>query len=376
MVDPTTFDPFATGASSPAAGTIDYSGAGSTRGYGAAPAAEAAPSSFADEVRARAAKIQYTGRGAATATPAAAETLTASRFAAPAWLKTAGGFGAKLAKGPVGLAVTGASILGPMIEPAFEKLGDMNQAGPGAAAVADSPGGLPITAPAPAPSFGAMPDGVDQATMGQNNLRAVGVQSVANRAQPDNLTAPAPGTGFIRNDQTGRTTYLNNQTGGFGANAQSATNDYANRGLIGGLITSQGAISQANTERRQANENTKLAIAGATAGAAGSEHMANAQKQQLINAMTLKLLDPNVSDTAKEQIRSSLVSMHGRAAAGQYTVPMNAMPTAAGAMPVLNRGTGEMEMKTPKAPMVEGQRYHDGKGGTYTYKNGQKVPDK
>ena len=410
MADPATFDPFATGTTSPAAGTTDWTGRPFT-GYGAAPETTA-PSSFADEVRARAARIQYTGRGAAAAAAPVAEAPAVAAMKPPSWLKTAGGFGARaaapLALGAMATGVgrkavdeinkgtnapsddnsfftnrwsrltdpalslnlaSGADITGlgarignkmfgtgdfsnpnnppepnPMLGPEGQKFAQAHPSGLGA-----NP--APVAAPVPpvVPRLGVP---ADRGTPAPDYRSTVAYSPLTNTKDANGntvITGSGQSTDYLNRPQV-QVDRMGNQIGtGFGVG--NGGYHVGPQSLNGegdtGFFSSMGQVVQANANRHQANYEAKLGVEGMAAGAAAGEHMANAQSKQLINAMTLKLLDPSVSDTAKEQIRASLVSMHGRAAAGQFSVPMNAMPDASGAMPVLNRATGAITKTSP-----------------------------
>ncbi|MDZ4221828.1 MAG: hypothetical protein U1C18_03040, partial [Patescibacteria group bacterium] len=259
---------------------FDLLGSGGT---GAAPTA-ASPEALAAANRARrvaqfgeAAVTKMESAGARTAgyfRGSAAPVATAAKSIVPSWLKTAGGFGMKALRAGGVLGAAAATV--PYAAEGLKSLSewaagkwtqgegsDMSRpAGFGAAPA-------PTAASAAPPVVGA-PAETDQAAMGQANLRAAVSPQFAQPATPESTAVPPPGTGFIRNNETGAVTYLDAR------GAAPAPQRYVPRTAAGLFMQASDTLRQKTGQSLQQNAVNKWMLTAATQGAAADKNLAEA----------------------------------------------------------------------------------------------------
>lgn len=338
---------------------------GQFNGYGVNPGAQAAaPAVDATAAANRAARVGKFGAatvdameaaGRAPANMAAPNLVTpptatgvsaAPRFAVPSWLKTAGGFGAKLMRGfgVAGGLSAAAEYGGPLLESAF-KFGADKIAGATGSNMSPNPA-VQAAQPAPvaAPVAEIAPVGDDQVAMGQKNLATAMQPGFGGTATPDNTAVPALGTGFIKNNQTGAVTQIDSRGKGYGA---APVRDYT-----GG--SPAASFFQASAFLKNNADNNALAIAQAKAGsdavAKGAEaasHIATAENLRARNAVGAKML-------ASGDLAGAAGAFGGRGvgSGNVFHESTTSLPGKNGEITTVNARTNEVTRVTPKQPIT------------------------
>lgn len=142
---------------------------------------------------------------------------------------------------------------------------------------------------------------------------------------------------------------------------------------LGKTAAATVAATRAETGRKATADQAEFLIKSITAQASAGK---DAAETALLVARAKGVEAAHKS--GKYSLDQLIAMSAGHAIPGEkWSMPMGAMPDAkSGALPLVEAGSGRAKSVIPQAAMVEGQRYNDGKGGTYTWKDGKKVPDK
>lgn len=340
---------------------------GQFNGYGVNPGAQAAaPAVDASAAANRAARVgkfgaatvdamEAAGRAPANMSapnlvtpPTATGVSAAPRFAVPSWLKTAGGFGAKLMRGfgVAGGLSAAAEYGGPLLESAF-KFGADKIAGatgsnmsPNPAVQAAQPAVAPVAA-APAPHVSQWDENMGEVDVGQKNLVTAmapgfGAPTIAANALSTGVTPP--GTGGVRNNQTGQVTGI--APSGYGA---APARDYT-----GG--NAAASFFQAGAFLKNTADDNALAIARAKANSDAQAKGAEAGKH-IAETRNLGIRSLAGVELAKTGDYGAAAAAAGGRSAGTGNV-FHEMATAppdvrTGALSILNGRTGAITKTVP-----------------------------
>lgn len=319
-------------------------------GYGVGvEAPPASPGSYADEVRARIKQIHAPGAtGAPTPPPLAAGTANAGAFynrpiPVPSWLKTAGGFGAKVlrAGGVVGGIAAASEYGGRALEFGANAAANAYAAGgsdmrPNPAVQAAQP-----AAPLPAPAAEPLPTGPDQVSMGAANLRTAMSPAFANPATPENTAVPARGTGFIQNNQTGATTYIDSRRA-----AAPASVDYTGGNPAAAFFQAGARIKQISGDNAQNLAGAKLMLDTAVKGAEAGKHTAEARNLGIRGVLAERLAEQG-------DFAGAAAASGGRAAPARSVLEPSMNPDPASPRIVMDARTGKIQQKIAPPANIE-----------------------